>query len=101
VTSVARRKLTVLDDPLGASEPAGSRASARPVAPRDSADALTAVFVRVPASQADELARAAFELRLHKQEIVAALLAAHVDARSEGGLAKVHELVKSYRDGQS
>ncbi|HEV2786184.1 MAG TPA: hypothetical protein VGV67_07350, partial [Solirubrobacteraceae bacterium] len=61
----------------------------------DAAD-VQALFVRVPAAQGDALARAAFELRLHKQEIVAALIARHVDTSAEG-LDAVLALVTDYR----
>ncbi|MDQ3741804.1 MAG: hypothetical protein M3389_12770 [Actinomycetota bacterium] len=53
--------------------------------------------MRLPAVEADSLARAAFELRLHKREIVAALIAQHVDAGSADGLASVRRLVEEYR----
>lgn len=42
-------------------------------------------------------ARAAFELRLHKQEIVTALIARHVDTSAKG-LDAVMALVTDYRD---
>jgi hypothetical protein len=94
--STSRRKLTALDDPLE------SRGAARPPAPTarrraaHDADDVQALFVRVPVAQGDALARAAFELRLHKQEIVAALIARHV-ATSPEGLAAVLALVTDYR----
>jgi hypothetical protein len=87
-----RRKLTALDDPLGE---AGATTKAVP-ARRGESSGTQALFVRVPAAQGDALARAAFELRLHKQEIVAALIARHVDTSAEG-LDAVLALVSEYR----
>lgn len=97
-----RRKLTALDDPLesaaprraGTAMPRASAASRREAQPGDEVQAL---FVRIPATQGDALARAAFELRLHKQEIVAALISRHVDTTAEG-LDAVRALVEEYRD---
>ena len=86
-----RRKLTALEDPL--ESPAARTSRRRPS--HDAAD-VQALFVRVPAAQGDALARAAFELRLHKQEIVAALIARHVDTSAEG-LDAVLALVTDYR----
>jgi hypothetical protein len=72
----------------------------RPVAaPRREAqpdDDVQALFVPIPAGQGEALSRAAFELRLHKQEIVAALIARHVDTTAEG-LDAVRALVEEYR----
>ena len=87
-----RRKLTALDDPLGE---AGTATQQVPTRRREGAG-MQAVFVRVPAAQGEALARAAFELRLHKQEIVAALIARHVDTSAEG-LDAVLALVSEYR----
>jgi hypothetical protein len=89
-----RRKLTALDDPLE-SPPAAAAATARRRTVNRASD-VQALFVRVPAAQGDALARAAFELRLHKQEIVAALIARHVDTSAEG-LDDVLALVTDYR----
>lgn len=89
--SRARRKLTALDDPLGE-----AATQAVPARRRAGAGAQQALFVRVPAAQGDALARAAFELRLHKQEIVAALIARHVVTSAEG-LDAVLALVTEYR----
>ena len=98
--SGARRKLTALDDPLESARSPGPAASAPRSSARrrdsDDADDVRALFVRVPVAQCDALARAAFELRLHKQEIVAALLARYVDTSSEG-LDAVLALVTDYR----
>ena len=97
-----RRKLTALDDPLesAAPQPAGAAMPRPAAAPRREAqpgDDVQALFVRIPARQGDALARAAFELRLHKQEIVAALIARHIDTTAEG-LDAVRALVEEYRD---
>jgi hypothetical protein len=85
-----RRRLTALDDPL---ERAATRAPDR----RASDGETQAIFVRVPTLLADALARAAFELKLHKQEVVAALLSRHVDPHTSDGLAAVRRLVEEYR----
>jgi hypothetical protein len=105
VTQRQRRKLTAVDDPLAsvtAPPAAGSPTpttvpSGRAPRSRSGGSELEALFVRLPAAEAEALARAAFELRLHKREIVAALIARHVDARSEAGLAHVRQLVDDYR----
>ena len=96
-----RRKLTALDDPLesAAPRPAGPAMPRPPAAPLREAqpgDDVQALFVRIPATHGDALARAAFELRLHKQEIVAALIARHIDTTAEG-LEAVMALVADYR----
>lgn len=82
MTQRQRRKLSGVDDPLGSpAEPVPAAALPRPAAPVDvrgvraSGPEVQALFVRLPAFEADALARAAFELRLHKREIVAALIA--------------------------
>lgn len=99
--SRSRRKLTALDDPLE-SRASGARAttSLAPVPARrrnaHNGAEVQALFVRVPAAQGDALARAAFELRLHKQEIVAALLDRHINTSPEG-LDDVLALVSAYR----
>jgi hypothetical protein len=106
MTQRERRKLTAVDDPLepqrveparaapaGDAEPAADSA-ARARSARGEAEAL---FVRLPARESESLARAAFELRLHKKEIVAALIARHVDARTGPGLEGVRALVDDYR----
>lgn len=99
-----RRKLTALDDPLesAAPRPAGTAMPDPAPAPRREAhpgDDVQALFVRIPSSQGEALARAAFELRLHKQEIVAALIARHIDTTAEG-LDAVRALVEGYRDAR-
>ena len=97
-----RRRLTALDDPLESAAPrlSGAAMSRPAAAPRREAqpgDDVQALFVRIPARQGDALARAAFELRLHKQEIVAALIGRHIDTTAEG-LDAVRALVEEYRD---
>lgn len=106
MTQRERRKLTAVDDPLepqrveparataeGEAEPAADRAAPT----RSTRGETEALFVRLPARESESLARAAFELRLHKKEIVAALIARHVDARTERGLEGVRALVDDYR----
>lgn len=101
-----RRKLSTVDDPL---EPTAELAAAAPSRPRAGGDRslrasgeeLQALFVRLAATEAESLARAAFELRLHKREIVAALIYQHVDARSDDGLDRVARMVEDYRDARS
>jgi hypothetical protein len=50
------------------------------------------LFVRLPVEQTESLARAAFELRVHRRELVAALVARYVAATPEG-LAALRPLV--------
>jgi len=87
-------------------EPSAAGSSTGPITPatrtrcsRSPSSKLEALFVRLPAAESESLARAAFELRLHKREIVAALIAQHVDARTDSGLATVRQLVENYRRG--
>jgi hypothetical protein len=94
-----RRKLSALDDPLESADQApgaASPVSASTARRRDGHGDVQPLFVRIPAAQGDALARAAFELRLHKQEIVAALIDRHVDTSAEG-LDAVLEMVDDYR----
>ena len=109
MTERPRRKLSAMDDPLAsgpATPPAPpsstrlARADARAQGMRSTGEEREALFVRLPAQEADSLARAAFELRLHKREIVAALIARHVDASTDAGLASVREEVEEYRRGR-
>lgn len=75
-----RRRLASIDDPC--------ESPRAPRAPRQAApfsEQMPALFVRLPTEQADALARAAFELRAHKRELVSALLARYVDPYSEEG----------------
>jgi hypothetical protein len=103
MTERQRRKLTAVDDPLESTAdgsrtapPRGATAEGRPA--RSCDPDRQALFVRLPTTEAESLARAAFELRLHKREIVAALIARHVDASRGEGLADVRRLVDWYRD---
>ena len=52
----------------------------------------TALFVRVPAEDAERLDRAAFALKASKQDLVAGLLARYVDPGSPEGLASLRGL---------
>jgi excisionase family DNA binding protein len=51
-----------------------------------------ALFVRIPTEQASGLDRAAFELKLSKQDLVTALLARYVDPASPASLAALRDL---------
>lgn len=51
-----------------------------------------ALFVRIPTSEAQRLDRAAFELKLSKQDIVSALVARYVDPSTPGGLDALRAL---------
>lgn len=86
-----RRKLSAVDDPL-----ALGGASAPPAAPATTTRELPALFVRLPVEQSEALARAAFELRVHKRELVAALVARYVAITPEG-LAALGALVDDFR----
>ena len=82
----SRRKLTAVDDPLafGGSEPRATR--------RESSRDLPALFVRLPVAESEALARAAFELKVHKRELVAALIGRYVKPTPDG-LAELRELL--------
>lgn len=54
-----------------------------------------ALFVRIPTGEAQRLDRAAFELRLSKQDIVSALVARYVDPASPASM----EALRSLDDG--
>ena len=106
MTQRQRRKLTAVDDPLASTADGSRTAAPQPPgatpeerSPRASGPDRQALFVRLPATEAESLARAAFELRLHKREIVAALIARHVDASTDAGLASVRAEVEEYRRG--
>jgi excisionase family DNA binding protein len=63
-------------------------------------DAETPLFVRLPPRIAERLDRAAFELRLSKKELVAALLSRHMDDDAPDGLDRlrhVHAAVEEFR----
>jgi hypothetical protein len=101
--STGRRKLSAVDDPLAFGGGESSRPTApdpNPPAPATGAEpsprSLPALFVRLPPEQFDALARAAFELKLHKREVVAALVWRHVQPTGEG-LVRLRELVAEYR----
>lgn len=61
------------------------------MAPRRSGE-REALFVRIPSAQAAGLDRAAFELKLSKQDLVSALLARYVDPQSPASLAALRDL---------
>ena len=106
-----RRKLLAIDDPLEvggrgeaekppsppAPEPEPSVPAVRPreapVAP-SRAEERRALFVRLSLEEADAVARAAFELGVHKQELIGALVRRYVDARSPEGLAALREMLR-------
>lgn len=102
-----RRKLSAVDDPLALGDDRGQRAappappSAPPpspaASPRSSARELPALFVRLPHAEFDALARAAFELGVHKRELVAALLWRYVRPTTPDGLAALRRLVDEHR----
>jgi excisionase family DNA binding protein len=63
-------------------------------------DAETPLFVRLPPRIAERLDRAAFELRLSKKELVAALLSRHMDDEAPDGidrLRQLHDEVEHFR----
>lgn len=88
-----RRKLMAVDDPLSFDAPAEvPPRPARPLNPRE----LPALFVRLPVDEFESLARAAFELKVHKRELVTALVSRYVTPTPEG-LAELRELVEARR----
>jgi excisionase family DNA binding protein len=50
---------------------------------------MAALFVRLPVEQAEKLSRAAFELRVPKQQLVNALVERYVDPQSPGTLERL------------
>jgi excisionase family DNA binding protein len=52
----------------------------------------TPLYVRLPASEAEKLDRAAFELGAHKRDLVAGLVARYVDPDSPDGLHALRRL---------
>lgn len=95
----ARRRLLSIDDPL---EMGGRRESpptaAAPEEPKPAQEVeRRALFVRLPVAEADAVARAAFELGVHKQDLVAALVRRYVDTRSPEGLAALREMLRQTR----
>lgn len=95
----ARRRLLSIDDPLEM----GGRPASPPEAvaheqPKPAQEVeRRALFVRLPVAEADAVARAAFELSVHKQDLVAALVRRYVDARSPEGLAALREMLRQTR----
>ncbi len=51
-----------------------------------------ALYVRIPKNEAEKLDRAAFELKAHKRDLVAGLVARYVDPSSGDGLERLREL---------
>jgi len=66
------------DGTVTESAAAAARSSARCDSPE-----LRALFVRLPAAEFDDLARAAFELGVRKRELVGALIRAYVDPHTQ------------------
>jgi excisionase family DNA binding protein len=52
----------------------------------------TPLYVRIPATEAEKLDRAAFELRARKQDLVSGLVSRYVDPSSPSGLAALRDL---------
>lgn len=110
MSDTGRRKLLAIDDPLdspGSAAPtptitarstsAPSRAgTAAPEARPATSDQPPALFVRLPLEQTEALARAAFELRVHKRVLVAALVARYVDPYTEDGLHELRTLLADH-----
>lgn len=92
-----RRTLIAVDDPLTTHE---SRTPAPP-APAGSREPATeeraALYVRLRLTESDRLARAAFELRVHKRELVGALIARHVDGTTDEGRDALRQAIDDYR----
>ena len=87
-----RRQLLAIDDPLDVETARTDDARAFGPARRDRLE-LRALYVRLPAAEFDDLARAAFELGAHKRELVGALIRVYVNPHSEDGLAGLRELL--------
>lgn len=62
------------------------------MSPKAQARDARALFVRIPSEDAARLDRAAFELRLSKQDIVAGLVGRYVDPASRESLAALRRL---------
>ncbi len=90
--TAARRKLVAIDDPL-ALRPAASEPG-RPA--RGVSNRTAALYVQLPIAQSESLRRAAFELRVHKRVIVAALIAAYVETGSAARLASLEGTIDQY-----
>jgi hypothetical protein len=52
----------------------------------------SALYVRIPSNEAEKLDRAAFELKSHKRDLVAALVARYVDPSTPAGLERLRAL---------
>jgi hypothetical protein len=57
----------------------------------------SALYVRIPKSEAEKLDRAAFELKSHKRDLVAALVARYVDPSTPAGLDRLRALAARRR----
>lgn len=57
----------------------------------------TALYVRIPATEAAKLDRAAFELKASKQDLIAGLVERYVDPHSPGGLQALQALATGRR----
>jgi len=79
--------------PPAETPPPAARPREAPVAP-SRAEERRALFVRLRVEEADAVARAAFELGVHKQELIGALVRRYVDARSPEGLAALREILR-------
>ena len=55
-------------------------------------DPRSALYVQIPKSEAEKLDRAAFELKAHKRDLVAALVARYVDPSTSEGLDRLRAL---------
>ena len=62
------------------------------MSPKAAAREARALFVRIPSEDAARLDRAAFELKLSKQDIVAGLVGRYVDPGSPASLAALRGL---------
>lgn len=94
---MTRRRLTAVDDPLTPGPPPPTARPPRPESARPSQGDTVALYVRLRIADANRLARAAFELRVHKRELVGALIAIHVDGTTEAGLAALQDLIDDFR----
>lgn len=61
-------------------------------APRSRGSDREALFVRIPTTEAERLDRAAFELRVSKQDLISGLVARYVDPASPSSLAALSDL---------
>jgi hypothetical protein len=63
-------------------------------------DSTSALYVRIPSNEAEKLDRAAFELKSHKRDLVAALVARYVDPSTPAGLDRLRALGAHTRGSQ-